>query len=167
MPRTTLHTSEWAVPSPLRRFTTRLSVRFPEVDSYGVVWHGHYLVYMEVARNALCAAGGLTPAEALAAGYKVPIIRFEVSVKSPAVLDDELEVTVSLRPPETAKLSLDYEVRRLAGGRLLATAFTEQVVLNPSGELLLTFPGPLRTLVERVLAFQAGTAEIPFPRVTL
>ena len=153
--------------SPVRRFATRLSVRFPEVDSYGVVWHGHYLLYMEVARNALCAAGGLTPAEALAAGYKVPITRFEVNVKSPAHLDDEMEVTVSLRAPETAKLSLDYEIRRVPGGRLLAVGFTEQVALNPSGELLLTFPGPLRTLVGRVLAFQAGEAEIPFPRLTL
>ena len=155
------------MPPPARRFSTRLGVRFPEVDSYGVVWHGHYLLYMEVARNALCAAAGLTPAEALAAGYKVPITRFEVSVKSPALLDDELEVTVSLRPPSTAKLSLDYEIRRLEGGKLLATGFSEQVGLNPSGELLLTFPAPLRTLVERVLAYQEGMAEIPFPRVTL
>ena len=41
-----------------RVFTTSFDVRFPEVDSYGVVWHGHYVQYFEVARNALCAAFG-------------------------------------------------------------------------------------------------------------
>ncbi len=143
-----------------RRFTVSFDVRFPEVDSYGVVWHGHYLAYFEVARNALCAAAGLTPAEALALGYKVPIIRFDASVKRPAHLDDTLEVSALLRPPETAKLVMDYDVRRLPSRELLATGMTEQVFLNPSGELLLGFPAPVRTLVDRILAFQRGEGEL-------
>ena len=115
-----------------RRFTVSFDVRFPEVDSYGVVWHGHYLAYFEVARNALCAAAGLTPAEALALGYKVPIVRFDAVVKRPARLDDTLEVSAALLPPETAKLVMDYEVRRLPSRELLATGTTEQVLLNPA-----------------------------------
>jgi len=143
-----------------RRFTVTFDVRFPEVDSYGVVWHGHYLAYFEVARNALCAAGGLTPAEALALGYKVPIVRFDASVKRPARLDDTLEVSAHLKAPETAKLVMDYEVRRLPIHELLATGTTEQVFLNPQGELLLGFPGPVRILVDRILAFQRGEGEL-------
>ncbi len=150
-----------------RPFSTRLSVRFPEVDSYGVVWHGHYLAYMEVVRNAVCAAGGLSPAASLAAGYKVPITRYEVGVKSPALLEDELEVQATLRAPRTAKLEIDYAVRRAGNGKLLATGFTEQVVLNPSGELLLTLPGPLRVLVGRILRYQEGEESLPAPPITL
>jgi acyl-CoA thioester hydrolase len=142
-----------------RAFTTELDVRFPEVDSYGVVWHGHYVLYFEVARNALCAAFGLTPADALAHGYKVPITRVEMSLKRPARLDDRLEVSAVLEPPETAKLSMTYEIRRLSGRELLATGATEQVILNPEGELLLTFPAPVKTLVARVLAYQRGDAD--------
>jgi acyl-CoA thioester hydrolase len=143
-----------------RRFTVSFDVRFPEVDSYDVVWHGHYLAYFEVARNALCAAAGLTPAEALALGYKVPIVRFDATVKRPARLDDTLEVSALLHPPETAKLVMEYEVRRLPSRDLLATGRTEQVILNPQGELLLGFPAPVRTLVDRILAFQQGEAEL-------
>lgn len=142
-----------------RRFTVTFEVRFPEVDSYGVVWHGHYVLYFEVARNALCAAGGLTPAEALAAGYKVPITRFDVALKRPARLDDTLEVSAWLRPPQVAKLVMDYEIRRLPAKELLATGTTEQVFLNPKGDLLLTLPAPVRTLVARVLAYQRGDTE--------
>jgi acyl-CoA thioester hydrolase len=146
--------------TPPRRFAVFFEVRFPEVDAYGVVWHGHHVEYFEVARNALCAAAGLTPAEALALGYKVPIIRFDVAVKRSARLDDRLEVSCLLRAPETAKLVMEYAVRRLPSRELLAEGSTEQVLLNPSGELLLTFPAPVRILVERILAYQRGEAEL-------
>ncbi len=155
-----------SAPAPLpRRFRVALDVRFPEVDSYGVVWHGHYLQYFEVVRNALCAAGGLTPGEALAAGYKVPITRYEVVLKRPARLEGRLDVTALLRPPETAKLVMDYEVRERDGGALLATGTTEQVLLDPSGQLLLGFPEPVRVLVGRILAYQAGELELPAGRI--
>ncbi len=143
-----------------RRFTVSFDVRFPEVDSYGVVWHGHYLAWFEVARNALCAAAGLTPAEALALGYKVPIVRLEANVKRPARLDDTIEVSAVLHPPDTPKLVMEYEVRRLPKREILATGTTEQVLLNPAGELLLGFPAPVKTLVSRILAFQRGEAEL-------
>lgn len=143
-----------------RPFTVELDVRFPEVDSYGVVWHGHYVLYLEVGRNALCQAGGLTPREALEAGYKVPITRVDLGLRRPARLDDRLEVATWLRPPEVARLVMDYEIRRLPSRELLATGSTEQVLLDPRGQLLLGFPAPVRTLVERVLAFQRGEAEL-------
>ena len=148
-----------------RTFTTSFEVRFPEVDSYGVVWHGHYVLYFEVARNALCAAFGLTPAEALAHGYKVPITRVEMSLRRPARLDDRLEVSAVLAPVDTAKLVMTYEIRCLPEKTLLATGSTEQVILNPAGELLLTLPLPVKTLVARVLAFQRGEAGIDSTKI--
>lgn len=146
--------------SSARTFSVAFDVRFPEVDSYGVVWHGHYVLYLEVARNALCAAGGLTPARALAAGYKVPITKLELSLKRPAKLDDRLEVSAKLLPPEIARLDMEYEIRRLPARELLATGRTEQVLLNSAGELLLTFPRSVRTLVDRILAYQRGELEL-------
>lgn len=142
-----------------RVFSVAFEVRFPEVDSYGVVWHGHYVQYFEVARNALCAAFGLTPADALAHGYKVPITRISVDLRKPAHLDDRIEVSARLEPAETAKIAMRYEIRRKATGELLASGATEQVVLDPSGQLLLTLPAPVKTLVARVRAFQRGDAE--------
>jgi acyl-CoA thioester hydrolase len=142
-----------------RVFSVAFEVRFPEVDSYGVVWHGHYVQYFEVARNALCAAFGLTPADALAHGYKVPITKVSMDLKRPARLDDRLAVTTRLAPPEIAKLAMSYEIRRETTGELLASGATEQVILDPSGQLLLTFPAPVKTLVARILAFQRGEAE--------
>jgi len=89
----------------------------------------------------------------------VPITKVELNLRRSARLDDRLEVSAVLAPSETAKLAMAYEVRRLPERTLLATGTTEQVILNPRGELLLTLPLPVRTLVERILAFQRGEAD--------
>ena len=151
-----------------RPYVHRFQVRFPEVDSYGVVWHGHYVAYLELARNALCAAAGLSPGDTLAAGYKAPITRVELSLRRSARLEDELEVHVIGRPPETARLVMDYEIRR-AGvhGRagLLGTGHTEQVVLDRNEELLLGLPAPVKELVARIQAYHRGERERPAERI--
>ena len=55
---------------------------------------------------------------------------------------------------------MDYEERRLPDRLLLETAFTRQVLLSPSDELLLTFPKLLKELVGRILADQRGEREL-------
>jgi acyl-CoA thioester hydrolase len=153
---------------PPRPFIHAFEVRFPEVDSYGVVWHGHYVVYMELARNALCAAAGLSPKATLELGYKAPITRLELALRKSARLEDALEVAVIGRPPTTAKLVMDYVIRRAGvSGRagILGTALTEQVLLGPNDELLLTIPAPIRELVSRIQAFHHGERELPQPAI--
>jgi len=140
-------------PPPLQGFSVDVPVRFAECDSYGVVWHGHYALYIEQVREALTARHGFTASRALELGYRVPITRMEIRYRKPIRADTTVRVTARLRPPEVARLVLDYELRD-AAGRLLATAETEQVVLNSDGELLLTLPAALSRLVHDILGSQ-------------
>jgi len=138
---------------PLEGLTLEIPVRFAECDSYGVVWHGHYALYFEQAREALTARHGFTATRALSLGYRVPITRMEVRYRQPILADTTVRVTVRLREPAVARLELDYEVRDIAG-QLLASAETEQVVLNADGELLLTLPAAIARLVREILDAQ-------------
>ena len=140
-------------PEPLRGLTLDIPVRFAECDPYGVVWHGHYVLYLEHAREALTGRFGLTAARALEMGYRVPVTRLEVKYRLPARPDQTIRVTARLRDPSVARLVMDYEIRDETG-RLLATAMTEQVVVNAQGELLLTLPSGLRSLCASILEFQ-------------
>src|SRR5207244_2720290 len=63
--------------TPLRGHTLRIPVRFAECDSYAVVWHGHYALYLEQVREDLTGRFGFTATRALARGYRVPITRME------------------------------------------------------------------------------------------
>jgi acyl-CoA thioester hydrolase len=147
-------------PEPLRGFSVKIPVRFAECDAYGVVWHGHYALYLEQAREALTARFGFTAAKALAMGYRVPITRMEIRYRAPVFADSFVLVTARLRPPDVARFLLDYEVRGESGD-LLADASTEQVVVKASGELLVTLPAGLRKMAEAILEFQNGMERTP------
>jgi acyl-CoA thioester hydrolase len=138
---------------PLVGFSLTIPVRFAECDSYAVVWHGHYALYLEQVREAFTGRFGFTATRALSIGYRVPITRMEIRYRRAVLADTEIRVSARLRRPNVARLILDYEIRD-ASGELLASAETEQVVLGASGELLLTLPPDLQKLVSEMLAFQ-------------
>jgi acyl-CoA thioester hydrolase len=138
---------------PLVGFSLTIPVRFAECDSYAVVWHGHYALYLEQVREAFTGRFGFTATRALSIGYRVPITRMEIRYRRAVLADTEIRVSARLRRPDVARLILDYEIRD-ASGELLASAETEQVVLSASGELLLTLPLDLQKLVSEMLAFQ-------------
>jgi acyl-CoA thioester hydrolase len=140
---------------PLAGLTIEIPVRFAECDPYGVVWHGHYVLYLEHAREALTGRFGFTAARALEMGYRVPITRLELKFRAPARPDQKVRVTARLRDPSVARFVMDYEIRGETG-ELLASAVTEQVVVNSSGELLLTLPAGLRAMCSSILEFQDG-----------
>ncbi len=147
-------------PEPLRGFSLQIPVRFAECDSYGVVWHGHYALYLEQAREALTARFGFTATRALSLGYRVPVTRMEIRYRIPIFADSLILVTVRLRPPDVARFLLDYEIRG-ESGPLLAEATTEQVVVRDSGELLVTLPGGLRKMAEAIVDFQKNMEKAP------
>ena len=138
---------------PIRGLTIEIPVRFAECDPYGVVWHGHYVLYLEHAREALTGRFGFSAARALEMGYRVPVTRMELRYRGPARPDQKIHVTARLRAPTVARFVMDYEVRAETG-ELLVSAETEQVVVNASGELLLTLPAGLRALCASILEFQ-------------
>ena len=140
---------------PLEGLTIEIPVRFAECDAYGVVWHGRYALYFEDVRDRLTGLFGFTPAKALALGYRVPVTRLEIRYRAPALPDTSVHATARLRPPETARLVVDYELRSVEGA-LLASGETEQVVVNSQGELLLSLPADLKNLVARILEFQGS-----------
>jgi acyl-CoA thioester hydrolase len=147
-------------PEPLRGFSLRIPVRFAECDPYGVVWHGHYALYLEQAREALTARFGFTATRALSLGYRVPVTRMEIRYRVPIFADSFILVTARLRPPDVARFLLDYEIRG-ESGQLLAEASTEQVVVRETGELLVTMPGGLRKMAEAIVEFQKGMEQAP------
>ena len=143
-----------------RFFESRVRVRFHEVDSYDVVWHGHYVAWLEVGRNELAEAFGAGSGRLEAAGYLLPVIGLRLDYKRPALLDDRVVVRTRLREPRGALFVCDYEVVRDEDGTVLARAETRQVVLNRDRDLLVTLPARLREAAERIRRFHRGEGAI-------
>jgi acyl-CoA thioester hydrolase len=134
----------------------RLRVRFSEVDSYGVVWHGRYLAWFEEARNDLARGYGFTPSVLARSGYQLPVRDVSLTFKSPAGLDDEVLVGILFHPTETALIEFEYRVVDAESGRLMVTGKTRQVVTRVDHELLLTYPRPIREALDRLRQDQSA-----------
>lgn len=118
----------------------RTRVRFQEVDSIQIVWHGHYLTYFEDARAAFGRQYGLSYADILEAGVTAPIVHVSCDYLGPAGCDDDLEILIRLIRAPGAKLEFYYEVSRPADGALLARGRTTQAFADLDGKLVLTTP---------------------------
>lgn len=115
--------------------TIRVQVRFSEVDSIKMVWHGHYITYMEDAREAFGRKYGLEYMYIYDSGYLAPMFDIKMRYHQTATVDDVLLVTITCRPTKGAKLVFDYEIRKESDNALVFTAESTQLFTNHQGEL--------------------------------
>lgn len=118
----------------------RIKVRFSEIDSLHIVWHGHYLKYLEDARESFGHKYGLAYMYMYDEGYLAPMYDIKMRYLLPASIDEELIVNITYRPTRGAKLIFDYEIRRSTDNTLLFTAETTQLFTTHEGELQISCP---------------------------
>lgn len=127
--------------------TTR--VRFQEVDSLEIAWHGHYLSYFEDARVAFGRHYGLSYSRIRQANLIMPIVHVSCDYLRPAYHDDELQTLIRLIQTPGAKLEFYYEVARAGDGTLLARGRTTQAFMDAEQNLLMTVPPFITAFYER------------------
>lgn len=133
--------------------TVEAHVAFHDVDVAGVVWHGHYLKYLENARWALMARLDFGLDAMIASGYVWPIVDVHVKYVQAARFGDRLTVQASLVEWEN-RLTLNYLVKQAATDERVARARTVQVAVEASSGVL-QFATPA-VLLERVAAATRG-----------
>ena len=136
--------------------TVEATVAFHDIDIIGVMWHGHYLKYLENARWALMNQIGFGFEVMNASGFSWPIVEMHVKYVHAAKLNDQLRVRASL--VEWAnRLAVNYLVLRADGERLARARSVQVAVDVHSGALQFTTPQPLLDCVQRALRNQLGT----------
>ncbi len=120
--------------------TTEVPIRFNEVDSLKVVWHGHYYQYFEDAREAFGKQFGIDYLTVFEKGAVIPIIESSCKHKRPLKYGDSAKIEITYHDHPAAKIHFTYKVYRKSDGKLSATGSTTQVFLNLDGELLLNNP---------------------------
>ena len=129
-----------------------LEVGFHDVDMVGVVWHGHYLRYVENARWALMNRLGYGLDRMIASGFAWPIVDLQAKYVSPARFGDRLRVRASLVEWES-RLAVNYLVSRVEDGARIARARTVQVAVDArSGELQFAMPPDFAECVRAALS---------------
>jgi acyl-CoA thioester hydrolase len=130
---------------------TSLKVRFFEVDSYRVVWHGHYIAWFEVGRNDFASRFGLDPEQLKEIGLMAPVVDLRCNFKKAAAFGDEIFIHTSLQQCETAKLIFHYTVMR--DQEVLAEGSTTHVLTDLKGTMLYQIPPEAQQRLERMFAY--------------
>ncbi|QDE40387.1 acyl-CoA thioesterase [Luteibacter pinisoli] len=127
-------------------------VPFFDVDSLEIVWHGHYVKYLEIARCALLDDLGHNYVRMKATGFAWPIIDLQLRYARAARFGQALRVRAELVEWEN-RLKIHYTVSDAATGERLTRASTIQVAVRVAdGEMQLVSPAVFLADVERRLA---------------
>ncbi|MGC5699941.1 acyl-CoA thioesterase [Pseudomonas sp. NFXW11] len=130
---------------------TQILVPFFDVDTMHVVWHGHYVKYLEVARCALLDKLGHNYNQMLESGYAWPVIDLQLRYVRGAVFGQTLNVRASLVEWEN-RLKINYLITDLASGQRLTRASSVQVAVEiASREMQLASPKVFTDAVARAL----------------
>ena len=130
---------------------TEIVVPFFDVDMMNIVWHGHYVKYLEVARCALLDHIGHNYTHMRATGYAWPMIDMQLRYVRGATFGQRINVRASLVEWEN-RLKINYLISDLASGERLTRACTVQVAVQiASREMQLASPKCFTDAVARVL----------------
>ncbi|WP_394789526.1 acyl-CoA thioesterase [Rhodoferax sp.] len=106
-----------------------LEPAFHDIDVMEIVWHGHYVKYMEIARCALLARLDYDYPQMRASGYAWPIVDMRLKYVRPATFGQRIVVRCEIVEWES-RLKIDYLVRDLQTGEKLTSAYTIQVAVD-------------------------------------
>ncbi len=123
-------------------------VRFEEVDALAIMWHGRYASWLEDGREALGKAYGMHYTDFYDHDVVIPLKIFHVDYVQPLHYGQSYTVETRLLWNDAALLEIEYTIYD-ADGKIMTTAFTTQLMVNKSNELLLEHPPFFQALRER------------------
>jgi acyl-CoA thioester hydrolase len=130
---------------------TEILVPFFDIDTMDVVWHGHYVKYLEVARCALLDKIGHNYTQMKASGYAWPVIDLQLRYVRGAVFGQKLNVRASLVEWEN-RLKINYLISDLESAERLTRGSSVQVAVDlASREMQLASPQVFVDAVEKAL----------------
>ncbi|MFT4525040.1 MAG: acyl-CoA thioester hydrolase [Bacteroidia bacterium] len=121
--------------------STKFKVRFSEVDSIRIVWHGNYLKYFEDARDAFATEHGLDLMKLFEQDAMfAPLVKTEMEHKTPLRYGDEGIAEVTYEDCAAAKVIFHYRILNARTGVVAVEGKTIQAFTDTDYALQLYLP---------------------------
>jgi len=127
--------------APSRWFAeSETQVQFFDLDPMEIVWHGHYVKYLEIVRGVLLNTIDYNYAQMKASGYVWPVIDLHLRYIAPAAFTQRLKLRAEIVEWEN-RLKIAYLISDAVSGRRLSRATTTQVAVQiATGEMCYVSP---------------------------
>ena len=126
-------------------------VYYADTDAYGVVWHGTYLRWMELARVEFCTKIGIDLVELQKQDIAIPVTNISIRYKSSAVLDERVIVETELIKLSPLTATFSQIIKNEVTGQIRTAAEVDVVAVHNDGKLYRRLPEFLRVPLESVL----------------
>src|SRR5690606_1833504 len=90
----------------------------------GVVHHGNYALYLEMARTEWLRSLGVSYRDMEASGTMLPVISMSLNFKKSAYYDEVIKVITKLKKMPSVKIEFDYEIFNEKGELLVEASTT-------------------------------------------
>lgn len=102
---------------------------FYDIDVMEIVYHGHYVRFLELARSALLAQFNYDYPRMRDSGYAWPVVDMRLKYVRPATFGQVLKVRATITEWEN-RLRIDYLISDAATGQKVNSAHTIQVAVD-------------------------------------
>ncbi len=106
-----------------------ISPAFYDIDVMEIVYHGHYVRYLELARSALLAQFDYDYPRMRDSGYAWPVVDMRLKYVRPATFGQQLKVRATVTEWEN-RLRIEYVIRDAETGQKINTAYTLQIAVD-------------------------------------
>lgn len=113
------------------RFTKEVEITIPfhDCDMLGIVWHGNYFRYFEVAREALLNQCGFGYMKMKGSGYIWPVVDAQIKYRESLTFEQGIRVQAKLKEYEN-RLVIAYKIFNSETGKQTTTGYTVQVAVD-------------------------------------
>lgn len=94
----------------MKSHETFVKVRYAETDQMGVVHHGNYPQYLEIARIDWLESLGISYKSMEEEGVMLPVFELNLKYHKPVTFHEDLRVETRLRELPNVKITFDYTV---------------------------------------------------------
>lgn len=130
-------------------FETKFRVMYADTDQMGVMHHGAYVKYLEVARTELMRSCNMPYSEMEKSGVMSPILDLNIKYIKPALYDEVLTVQTWVSKIKGSRIVFDYTIYRediLLTKSSTTLVFLDTKTKRPS-DIKETFIDKIRTYV--------------------
>lgn len=135
------------------RHSSEYEIPFFDVDSMNIMWHGHYVKYLEMARCAFLDEIHYTYDVMGQQGYGWPIVQLNLKYVKPAMFRQKIRVHLAVVEYRSC-LRIDYYIEDCQSGQKLTTGSTTQVAVEIASKTMqLQTPDCWRQAFESYVGF--------------
>ena len=87
-----------------------MTTRYAETDQMGVIHHGTYATYFELARIEWLRYLGLSYAKLEKQGILLPVLLLSIEFKHPLYFEDQIQIEICLDSDPTSIIDFSYQI---------------------------------------------------------